>query len=189
MPRPADIQGSAEFSDETPPLFRHQLDRWWSDLPRALICMANPSYAGADKNDPTIHSLVRLTHSLQGCGGFTVVNWEAYIATSPADLYAWRGRLDTPDLARAIRAENLLRIRRLSTNAYVRMVAWGDIVPFTPHTQQTLLAMSLDRTQDLYAFGFTKSGNPKHPMARGRSRIPDDTQPVLWRAREQEAAA
>lgn len=179
----SDIQGSAEFSDETPPLFRRQLDRWWSDLPRALVCMANPSYAGADRNDPTIHSLVRLTRSLQGCGGFTVVNWLPYIATDPADLHAWRLRTsdNAPDLARAVCAENLARIRRLSVSAYARFVAWGDLVPFVPHTQQTLLALSLDRTHDLFAFGFTKGGSPKHPMARGKSRIPDGAQPVLWR--------
>lgn len=176
------IEGSAEFSCETPPLFRHQLDRWWSEAPRALIGMANPSYAGADKNDPTIHSLLRLFSPLPGCGGFTVVNWEPYIATSPTDLYRWRDEATraTPDLVRAIRAENLLRIRRLSANAFIRVIAWGDIVPTTPHTQQTILAMSLDRTEDLYALGFTKSGSPKHPMARGRSRIPDGTRPVVW---------
>lgn len=179
----SDIQGSAIFSGETPPLFRRQLSRWWSDAPRVLLCMANPSYAGADKNDPTVHSVVRLTRELPGCGGFDVVNWEPYIATSPADLHRWRDEASarTPDLVRAVRAENLLLIRRLSADAYIRIVAWGDIVPLTPHTQHTLAAMSLDTTQNLYCFGRTKSGNPKHPMARGKSRIPNGTRPMLWR--------
>ncbi|WP_348629395.1 DUF1643 domain-containing protein [Methylobacterium sp. 17Sr1-1] len=44
--------GSAEFS--TCGLHRYRLDRWWSDEPRALVCMRNPSTAGADRNDPTI---------------------------------------------------------------------------------------------------------------------------------------
>lgn len=180
-----DIQGSAVFSSEDTPIFRHQLDRWWSDAPRALICMANPSYAGADKNDPTIHSLVRLLTAVPGCGGFTVTNWEPYIATSPSDLHRWRDEAAklSPELVRAIRSENLLRIRSLSVGAFVRIVAWGDIVPATPHTQQTVQALSLDGMQDLYAFGFTKSGNPKHPMARGRSRIPNGTRPMLWKGR------
>jgi len=179
----SDIQGSAEFSDETPPIFRHQLDRWWSDLPRALICMANPSYAGADKNDPTIHSLVRLVKAWPGCGGFRVVNWEPYIATSPADLYRWRDETSArnPDLARAVRTENINRIRCLSADAYIRIVAWGNLVPLTPHTQHTLAAMSLDQTENLYAFGFTNNGSPKHPMARGKSRIPDGQAALLWR--------
>ena len=180
-----DIQGAAEFSAEMPPLFRFQLDRWWSDEPRALICMANPSYAGADKNDPTIHNIIRLTRPLLGCGGFTVVNWEPYIATSPADLYRWRDEASksTPDLVRAVRAENLLRIRRLSQSAYIRIMAWGDIVPFTPHGSQTKLAMSLDGAEDVYCFGTTRSGAPKHPLARGKSRIPDGTRPVIYLTR------
>ncbi len=184
------IQGSAEFSDETPPLFRRQLDRWWSDQPRALLTMANPSYAGADKNDPTIHNVVRLTRPWQGCGGFSITNWEEYIATSPADLYRWRDEAAKANLdaLRAMRAENLLRIRRLSQNAYIRIVAWGNLVPHTPHTTAVLAALSLDYTQDLYCFGTTKDGAPKHPMARGKSRVPDGFQPVIWRKYAAEAA-
>lgn len=174
--------GSAEFSPETPPMFRMQLDRWWGDSPRVLVCMANPSYAGADKNDPTIWSLDRLLRPIAGCGGFTVVNWEAYIATDPKDLYRWRSIIsrDSIEDYRAIQSHNYRRIRRLSKTAFMRIIAWGDIVPLCLHRTQTLRAMSLDHSEALYCFGTTKSGAPKHPLARGKSRIPDGTLPSMW---------
>ena len=34
---------------------------------------------------------------------------------------------------------------------------------------------------DLYAFGLNANGTPKHPLARGKNRIPDDAVPFLWR--------
>jgi hypothetical protein len=41
-----DIQGSAVFTERNGWKLRMRLDRWWSDEPRALVCMANPSNAG-----------------------------------------------------------------------------------------------------------------------------------------------
>ena len=35
---------------------------------------------------------------------------------------------------------------------------------------------------DLHCFARSKDGSPVHPVARGRNRIPDHAQPVLWRA-------
>ncbi len=178
-----DIQGSALFCDTEPKRYRYRLDRWWSDKPRALVCMANPSIAGADKNDPTIHSLVRLVQQWEGCGGFTVVNYEPFIATDPHDLRAWQigmSRLDPWRLS-SIRETNVQLIRQLSQQAWIRVVAWGNIVQADQHSDRILNAMSFDHTEDLHAFGFTKAGNPKHPMARGKSRIPTGVKVGLWR--------
>lgn len=185
-----DIQASAVFSDETPPMYRHRLDRWWSDAPRALICGANPSYAGADKNDPTIHSIIRLAREWAGCGGFTMVNEESVISTDPGGVPTWRAgmaRIDPEGLA-AIREANLALLRKLSAGAFIRIVAWGDLVTHSKNSMDVLAALSLDGDHPLYCLGRTKSGNPKHPLARGKSRIPDGTQPLLWRHSKRLAA-
>jgi hypothetical protein len=174
----SDIRGDALFSDDG--RFRHRLDRWWSAEPRALICMANPSKAGADKNDPTIHNVIRLTRALPGIGGFTIVNWEPYIATDPKDLFRWRASIDLREL-QDIHAINLAMIRQLSNSAGVRIVAWGDVIPNVhPHTTATKRAMSLSMAVPLYCFGRTQSGAPKHPLARGKSFIPTGTRPTVW---------
>lgn len=170
-------RGSADFEDCAIGRLRWRLDRWKEqDQPRAIVCMANPSFAGADINDPTIRRLMTLLDS-----GFTVVNWEPIIATDPKDLYRWREANSGREEYKRIENRNVEMIRRLSESAKTRYIAWGNLVPMTPHTQRILSAMSCDQKYRLNAFGLTQDGSPKHPMARGKHRIPDDAIAVTWR--------
>ena len=183
------IQGSAEFCERYSAECRTRLDRWWETGPRALVCMANPSYAGEDKNDPTIHRLIELTKAL-GYPGFTVVNWLPYIATAPKDLFAWRDRFSRENYAgyREFHTWAADLIVCPTKVAAARFIAWGNLVPHVPHTQQILEAMSECGRYDLLAFDVTKDGSPKHPMARGQHRIVAGQQPVIWRAALKEVA-
>lgn len=175
------VRGSAEFSPCGE--FRHRLDRWTRDGPRVLVCMANPSRAGADENDPTINRLNVILLSNLSYAGYTVTNWSDYIATDPDDLHRWREAKawNEPDSYKALCTANLDLIRTLSEAAALRIIAWGNIIPRVPHTTAVLRAVSLDSTADLYCLGLTKDGSPKHPMARGKHRIPDDVQPIIFR--------
>lgn len=181
------MNGSAEFSiDGT---LRHRIDRWWADGPRALVCMCNPSRAGAHDNDATIWNLIALTKAL-GYPGFTAVNWLPYIATSPADLWRWRNHLLETDgpTYRHVHDLALRIIQPLAEAAAARFIAWGNLVPQVPHTTAVERAMSGGGQFDLLAFGLTKDGAPKHPAARGVHRLVPGTPPVVWidkRVREQ----
>ena len=62
----------------------------------------------------------------------------------------------------------------LAAMAPLRIVAWGNLVPDVLDASKILMALSLNRVVDLHAFGITKDGKPKHPMARGHHRIADD---------------
>lgn len=180
------IQGSAEFS--TCGLHRPRLDRWWSDEPRALVCMRNPSTAGADKNDPTICRLRALLQGRPGIGGFTVVNADNRIATDPRDLDVWLAAQNVSFL-KAHRQANLDRIKLLAAEASVRIVAWGNLLPGGLHAERVIQAMSLDGQRSLYAFALTSDGSPIHPMARGRSRVPLGMPLVEWRSARPTAPA
>ena len=175
----AEIRGSAEFS--TCGLHRYRLDRWWSDEPRALVCMRNPSTAGADRNDPTICRLRALLQGRPGIGGFTVVNADDRIATDPRDLEAWLAAQDVASL-KAMRQANLDRILALAAAAPVRIVAWGNLLPGGLHAERVIQAMSLDGQHPLYAFALSTDGAPIHPLARGHSRVPLGMPLVEWRA-------
>ncbi|SDR52884.1 hypothetical protein SAMN05519103_04605 [Rhizobiales bacterium GAS113] len=176
-----EIQGDAVFSQFGRWTLRHRLDRWWGDGPRALICMMNPSRAGTSNDDPTIHRLLRLTDRPH-LSGFTVVNFEPYVAADPADLRKWRDAITRkqPSGYASICSANLALIRGLAETAAIRIIAWGKLALPVPHRTKILQAMSIDATHDLCAFGVTQDGSPKHPMARGRHRIPDAAEPVLW---------
>jgi hypothetical protein len=171
---------SAEFS--TDGMLRLRLDRWWAPGPRALVCMANPSKAGADADDTTVRNLTALIRPL-GYPGFTVANWLPYIATEPADMFRWRNALLDTDRPRyrAVHEKALEIIRDLTPEAAVRFVAWGNLVPAVPHTSDVLRVLSGDFKYDLFAFGVTKDGAPKHPAARGAHRLVPGTAPVIWR--------
>lgn len=182
MPREtekAGLHGSAEFS--TCGLHRVRLDRWWSDEPRALVCMRNPSTAGADRPDPTICRLRALLQGRPGIGGFTVVNADDRIATDPRDLEAWLAAQDVASLKTA-RQANLARIRILAAAAPVRIAAWGNLLAPGLHADLVIAALSIDGTHPLHAFALTADDAPIHPLARGRNRVPLGIPLVEWRA-------
>jgi hypothetical protein len=175
----AEIRGTAEFS--ACGLHRTRLDRWWSDEPRALVCMRNPSKAGADRNDPTVCRLRALLQGRPGIGGFTVVNADDRIATDPRDLEVWLAAQDVASL-KVGRQANLDRIRSLAAAAPVRIVAWGNLLAPGLHADRVIAALSLHGTHPLHAFALTGDGAPIHPLARGRSRVPLGVPLVVWRA-------
>ncbi len=182
MPREtekAGLHASAEFSACGPHRFR--LDRWWSDEPRALVCMRNPSTAGADRSDPTICRLRALLQGQPGIGGFTVVNADDRIATDPRDLEAWLAGQDVTTL-KALRQANFAHIRALAAAAPVRIAAWGNLLALGLHADRLIAALSLDGLHPMHAFALTADGAPIHPLARGRSRVPLGLPLVEWRA-------
>lgn len=178
---PHEIRRDAVFSRVGPRLLRHRLDRWWGNGARILICMANPSSADGDGDDPTIRRLLRLTDRPH-LSGFTVVNAWPYVTARPPELRRWleamlrRRRREHA----AICAANLALIRELSRSAAIRIIAWGKLAPPAELRGETLRAMSLDGAHDLHAFGLTRDGSPIHPMARGTNRLADDAEIMLW---------
>jgi hypothetical protein len=181
-------QGSAEFIDHPLGRLRMRLDRWRTDGPRALICMCNASTADGERNDPTIRRCMELLPAEYA--GFTVVNWSPYIASDPADLHAWRDRSARNHWPRYrdICDDNYTLIGRLAETAPVRIVAWGRLVQQCVQTVVTLSELSRHGGHDLHAFGLTKDGAPKHPMARGTHRIANGSPLVVWRAKAQGVA-
>jgi hypothetical protein len=182
------IRGSAEFGEIRGWPLRFRLDRWWDERPRALVCMANPSQAGEERNDPTIRQLLKLVRPLP-IGGFTVVNIEPFIASAPRALREWRRQAveARPRDYGAIQRKNLKMIRELSQGAAIRIVAWGQLLPELAHAPRLLRSLSLDFTEALHAFALTKNGHPKHPLARGRHRIGRRGDLLVWRPATREA--
>lgn len=173
----AEMRRSADFS--TCGLHRYRLDRWWSDEPRALVCMRNPSTAGAGRDDPTICRLRALLQDRPGIGGFTVVNADDRIAIDPRDLDAWLAGQDVATM-KVMRQANLVRMLPLAKAAPVRIVAWGNLLAPGLHADRVIAALSLDGAHPLHAFALTGDGAPIHPMARGRSRVPLGMPLIEW---------
>lgn len=157
--------------------YRYRLSRSWTDGPRMLFVMLNPSTADASVDDPTIRRCVRFAER-EGCGSLEVVNLFGLRSSSP------RALLEA--VVDPVGADNLRHVRdagELATGGVV--VAWGAHPLATRQRVTATLSALFERSPALgvRALGTTSSGAPKHPLARGRHRIPDDAPLVAWRSR------
>ena len=167
------IERSAIISDDL--VHRYELRRVWDPaLTLLVVCMLNPSTADAEVDDPTIKRLIKFGASW-GYGGILVVNLYSFRAAKPADLWAAEGRIGVDNEKHVHAAMNYA-----AENGGRLLAAWGadDRARYFWFTER---ALNLDI--ELIALGTASDGSPKHPMARGRHRVPDSQQPVVWRKR------
>lgn len=188
---PVEIRGSARFSRDG--TLRHEIRRWWVDEPKrwAAVLMLNPSVAAKDRNDPTA---LRVTHFLKasGCDGWIGVNLYPFIASEPSAMWKWANwEANGPDwFARDSLQANLGDIETAARASSLRIVAFGaaPIEHDEAWLEQCLEAFGQPADIDgadeqLYCLGVNKAGQPLHPLARGKMRIPDSTRLVLWSRR------
>lgn len=146
--------------------YRYTLHREW--LGGAGLCMfvmLNPSTADAYKNDPTIRRCVKFAQRW-GFHEMTVGNLFALRSPHPKELLA----ADDP-----VGPENDLWLDRLATAADRHVMAWGAFAA-APARAAEVLGRHAWYTP--VCLGTTVDGSPKHPLARGKHRVPDDFEPV-----------
>lgn len=168
---PAD---TATFSDDG--RYRYDLTRNWPDN-RGTRTVAwiglNPSTATAEVNDPTLHRCIHFSKRW-GFDRLVMLNLFALRSPDPAELLASFDPIG-PD-----NAETLRRHIEAETTELV-MAAWGAYVARTSDKGIARLApesWAHQANKAMCCLGRTADGFPKHPMARGRHRVPDDQQPM-----------
>lgn len=176
---------------------RRQIRRWWTRVPTrwAAWLMLNPSVASDKRNDPTA---LRVTHfsKAAGCDGWIGVNLYPFIASKPAAMWRWanwENHGPAWDVRDALLA-NLEDIEAAGRMAAMRFVAFGAAPVYhdEPWLEQCLEAFGQpadDPRADerFYCLGVNRTGQPLHPLARGKMRVPDTFTPVVW-TREQAPA-
>lgn len=155
--------------------YRTELRRVWNrDLPLLVVCMLNPSTADHQKNDPTIVTLIHFA-KLWGYGGLLIVNLFAFRASEPAAMMKASEPFG-PNGATLASAMDYAR-----ANGGRLLAAWGNHGDHHDRAEWfSNRALQIYRLT-LICLGTTKGWKPKHPMARGKHRIPRDQQPVIWR--------
>lgn len=195
LAQPLQIEGDALFSRNR--TNRLQLRRWWVENPKrwAAWLMLNPSDAGEKKNDPTMLRVIHFTRSW-GYDGCIVVNIHPLVTSDPREMWLWsQWEKNGPDwYARDDMQANLTHIEEVARMSCLRVAAFGA-QPATKDprwVQQCLerFEQPFDYPDSKWKFeerlmclGMTKDGQPIHPLARGRSRVADDAQPILWSRR------
>ncbi len=144
----------------------------YSGYSRCVFVMVNPSTADATKDDPTIRRCIKFA-TRWGYNELRVVNLFAFRSSHPRDLLGAAdpvGPENNEYLADELRAADLV------------ICAWGNNGVIDGGTQaRALLAWCYARATYLHHLGVTKTGHPKHPLARGKHRIPDDHVPARYR--------
>jgi hypothetical protein len=146
---------------------RYLLVRRWGSGPLLTWIMLNPSTADAFTDDPTIRRCTGFARR-DGYDGIQVLNLFALRATDPGGL---RGHEDPV---------GLYNDRFLAEYPRAAVVAaWGTHGRFNDRDLAVAERMA-EAGIALLCLGVTREGHPKHPLARGRERVPDDAPLVPW---------
>jgi hypothetical protein len=144
------MEGQAEF-DQTGQ-YRFTLWRSWDKhKPRLGFVMLNPSRADATRNDPTIRRCIGFGQDW-GFGAVEIVNLFAYRTPQPQRLR---------QIADPIGCDNDKYLIQASRRSRFLVLAWGNWGSLINRGQavRNLLA-----TSDCRCFGFTRFGQPRHPL-------------------------
>lgn len=149
---------------------------WDQSKPLLGWGMANPSYAGEESNDMTFNRVWWFTARSGRYGGFVIMNAVAHIDADSAKCREWCKRIgviNTPG-AREILRENLNHMLAMSTKVDAWVLAYGEVaLTFGQHVNYMLDCLR-GAGKPFMVLGTSSGGTPKHPMARGVHRIPDD---------------
>src|SRR3990167_7462495 len=181
------IRGSARFArDKT---LRYEIRRWWVEKPVrwAAWLMLNPSKAGAVETDPTTNRVTHFTRTW-GFDGWIGVNLYPFISSTTPEMRRWADwEKNGPDwYARDDLGHNLSILGAVGREASLRVAAFGA-QPVTRDDgwlqeclEQFTQPSNCGAGESLFCLGTNKTGQPLHPMARGKWRVPDSQRPLLW---------
>ncbi|GAB4368140.1 MAG: DUF1643 domain-containing protein [Kiloniellaceae bacterium] len=179
-PLPRDMVRRAEISPCG--RYRFSLERTWHAGKFVCFIGLNPSTADALRDDPTVRRWVHFAHAW-GYGGFAAVNLYPFRASAPQACEAWdkaARRDDGPETDAAMKA-NAVVVSEVAARAARVVACWGGALWDPAHADRVLAALKRGGVEKVYCLGKTQDGAPKHPMARGEHRVPDDQKPLLWR--------
>ena len=176
------MQRSARFDG----LDRIELRRSWGPGPVACMIGHNPSDAGIDRDDPTSKWWIDWCR-LFGFGGYVAVNLYPFVTSDPAECRTIVEEIDAGSNWSArdtLHYVNLPAVVQAAKAADQVFVCWGAIAHDHAWISHVVEEIQFGEAPypDLWCWGTTRDGAPKHPMARGKHRIARDQRPILWRA-------
>lgn len=158
--------------------YRFVLTRPLSDpmpaIPRIVVwIMLNPSTATATDNDPTINRIVKFSKRW-GFDVAIVVNQYPIRSSQPSAIKEFK--TDKQYDYKAAMRQNGQWIGRAMNISDMVVAAWGNDGDFK--VGRALWEVAKVKEVPFKCLGATGSGAPKHPLARGIHRIPDDFDPI-----------
>lgn len=172
--------GWARFSDDR--TMRYRLarsltglsldDEYLTAADRVVFVMLNPSTADAFKHDPTVGECIKRARA-EGADVLEVVNLFALRSPYPADLKKCATGFRGDD------EHNNRAIVEACRGAAMVIAAWGNHGALGGRDEIVKRLLAREGVV-LHCLGETQDGFPKHPLARGKHRIPGDLRPAQW---------
>lgn len=128
----------------------------------------NPSKATETKNDPTVSRCMEWSRRW-GFQNMVMTNLFAYRATDPDDMKAF------PE---PVGPDNDHWLNAVAEQAELIICAWGNHGEHLGRGAIVTVKLLRKHHAKMYCLGFTESGEPKHPLARGKAFIPYEFEPV-----------
>lgn len=147
---------------------RYVLKKGTPEKGSVLWIMLNPSTADEQKLDPTLKRCWHFT-TYWGYSQMVICNLFAFRSPHPKVMQ----EAEDP-----IGPENDDFIQSYALSAKTIMVAWGTGGHFMERA--SIVTSRLTRDHDLFCLGLTQFGDPKHPLARGKHRVPDYVHPLAY---------
>lgn len=173
---PPEITRSVHFVGD----MRLSLTRDWAQGPRALAIGLNPSAADGSRDDPTSRWW-NAWFMANGFGGYDAMNLYPFCTPHPKACRAFVEK-HPRKAKKAMMQVNLPAVLNAAAAADRIFVCWGNIA-WDAEWVATFVAALRERLGNdapLYCWGTTKSGAPKHPLARGKHRITAAQEAMLW---------
>lgn len=163
---------------------RFTLWRQWGEGKTVCFIGHNPSTADHQVEDPTTRAWLDLAKA-NGFTRYVAVNLYPLRTPDVRECTRWaQFEKNGPDwYARDAIHENIGVVAREAKRADLVVACWGALCadPFMPDLVIEEIQSGEEPFPDLYCLGTTGAGDPKHPMARGKHRIPRDFKFKLWR--------
>lgn len=164
------MERTATISDDG--IYRYDLARTLGEGAKAVFVLLNPSTADEASDDPTVAAVLRFAVSMpnHSVGPVTIVNLFALRTTDPALLRSH------PD---PVGPDNDATIARHLHDADVIVVGWGE--QGSHFSDRVTSVLQLLPSHQLWCFGTTSKGHPRHPqrLARSTPLVPFDPVPLL----------
>lgn len=197
-PRPVVTLRSAEVEHVGPATYRWIMRRAWSGGPTILWVLLNPSLADGRRDDPTTLRMIDFS-ARWGFGSMLVGNVYPFVSSTTDKLRAWRRTFDHQTFEDLGMPRWEIGLDRSSWAAFHHgmgvisaalnpgltcVAAWGAGVP-EADVDQLLRGVRPEETifahMDWWCLGENADGSPRHPLARGRNRVPNNAELKIWR--------
>lgn len=146
--------------------YRYRLVRVWDpSKPRLGWAMLNSSDANEHRNDPTVRRTIGFAQAW-GYGGVDIGNLYGLRSKNPADLW---------DRADPIGPDNDEHLAAVCAENDLTVLAWGaNAGPGRAHDVTLLLwRLSIEHHRSLAVLGWTRGGQPRHPLYVPGSTVPE----------------